>query len=100
MALWGDLGVGCAGGGGGNVLVGAGRGGCGFFKVSALRGGVAVKGRRPWFSLDPANEKFFQEIRKKCGRPPWEPRLEPDRKQPLPAESLHQGWLGHTVKRK
>lgn len=65
--------------------------------MSALRAGVAVKGRRAWFSLDPAGEKFFQEIRKKFNRPPLEPKSEPSA-EAVREEPLHQAWLGEQAR--
>ena len=44
-----------------------------------------------WVSLDPAREKFFQEIRKKFHRPPLE--REPQA-EAVCEERLRQGWLG------
>lgn len=58
--------------------------------------GVAVKGRRPWFSRDPAREKFFQEIRKNFKRPPLEPKPGPS-VEAVREESLYQGWLGERL---
>ncbi len=52
-----------------------------------------------WYSLDPAREKFFQEIRKKFRRPPAE--AEPSAEAVCPGhqmESLHQGWLGERAR--
>ena len=57
-----------------------------------------MKGRRPWFALDPAKEKFFQEIRKKCGRPPWESKPEPPPAEAVREQPLHQAWLGEQMR--
>ena len=46
-----------------------------------------------WFSLDPAREKFFQEIRKKFQRPLLIPK-DPPAQEAVREERLHQGWLG------
>jgi hypothetical protein len=47
-----------------------------------------------WYSLDPAREKFFQDIRAKFQRPPLQPDPDPSAAAATPPRPLEQAWLG------